>query len=152
MSCLDAVVDTIGKRLTWLGIDYRSLPLDAARIRVPIVSTGISSADPPGSRHLLLELPPVTLIVSIYEVSGGDVSSRDTQLEGMAAALAAATPGPPARALSWSHSFFDQGIDLFIVFFGLEVPSERWLRERVAAIASPATIDALGRVVARGNA
>lgn len=151
LTSLDTVVDVLSQRLTWLGISCQTLPTDAARLEVPLLDVPVRLAGSAPvrltestSRHLALELGPSRMLISIYEVRGGDQAVRSERLKQLAETLAQAI-GPSIPYRTWSHAFFEYEVDFYFAFYGLDMLGQRRLLEFIQMLVTSETIRSLGR-------
>ena len=151
LTCLDTVVDVLGQRLTWLGISCQTLSTDAAQREVPLLDLPVRRAGSTPvrlpentSRHLSLELGPSRVLLSIYEVRGGDQAVRSERLKQLAETLASAI-GPSIPYRTWSHAFFEHEVDVYFAFYGLDMLGQRRLLDFIHMLVTSETIRSLGR-------
>lgn len=148
MTCLDSVVDVLSHRLIWLGVSAAPISLEEARREVPILDQPLrlGGAVPvrlgeSASRHVVLEAPPNRLLLSVYEVRGPDHAARARRIQQMAAAI-----NQSFLFRSWTYAFIDRDIDLFIVFFGLQVSSQGRMDELLRSLITKESVTALARI------
>jgi hypothetical protein len=92
---------------------------------------------------LLLEAPPMYLVVSLYEIGGASGKQRVQRVHELTGRLAGSGR---ENVRSWYHAFLSHKIDVLSVFHPMEGMPLRQVEQLIRAITSMDTVVELGRV------